>query len=969
MSPQTDKDDDKHDTSMADEEEDDSDGVYSDDDSDDDDDDDDDSDSDSSDPDEDVELPDEQTLTTIMKLEKSLEDNPTSYATHNKLVRVLREAAGGALKRRLRAARESMSARFPLNETQWREWIADEVRATRGKRSRRAKTVGRLFERAVSDYLSVPLWLGYAEFSLDQGWDTTRRRELYERALSIAGLHFTEGHKIWAGYRAFELSQLETAATGTAGADEKEKEKEVKHAEERVRALLHRQLAVPHAQMDDTKAMAEEWERARRSTGRGSDGSASAAASDKNQTPPLLPPAILAANAKAAAAAAARQPHEDAIAAAAAAAGTGTGTGPSSSEKNAAAAAAAALLSKAYRAYVTLEESSGDPSRAQCLHERAVKATPTDPATWRRYTAYLDHVLRVRTVSATAHGRAVRNCPTHGDTWAVAMRAAEQRALVVAAAARDGAGAGGADEGEDPTSALMEQALGAGLGSGDDYLAVFMARLDVLRRAGDGAGFRATAQLARETLSEFFPGYVDRQLSLPSYWATTEIELNQDERAARGVWDAYTTADGSGSGDGETRGEYANIAEAHVAHAEFLWRKLGDVEAARGVYKRCYARAGLESIAAAASGGGIGSSSLGSGSRFGTGMGGQAVVCRAWLLLERESGTADTYATADAKAGAKLRIAEAEAAEKRVLNPEEAKRMRQANDPNFKGGSAAGGKTTSAEPLVVGGKGNKRKAGAGDVEGDDDESVRPSAKRARDGDVDVEGNEENGGEGTTVSLPSDSAARAAKYKEYYPDRDQRTAFVKNLPFKLTEEELAAFFDARGGKVTARIVRDKSTGRSRGFAYVEFSEEGALQVAIMRDGIEFQGRKLSIARSMPPGGGGGGGGGGKSEKGNKPSGITGVVGGGAVGAQRRGPKGLGFAGMMPRAARAQAASAAAGSTGSVKPTATTTEPDAGAKGSQGARASAGAGGGGQMPKSNADFRAMFLSGFKKGGNLE
>jgi hypothetical protein len=76
-----------------------------------------------------------------------------------------------------------------------------------------------------------------------------------------------------------------------------------------------------------------------------------------------------------------------------------------------------------------------------------------------------------------AHARAVRNCPTHGDTWAAAMRAAEQRT------------AGGVgDAGDDPTSTLMEAALGAGLSSGDDYLAVFIARLDVLRRRGDGRG-------------------------------------------------------------------------------------------------------------------------------------------------------------------------------------------------------------------------------------------------------------------------------------------------------------------------------------------------------------------------------------------------------------------------------------------------------------------------------------------------
>lgn len=264
------------------------------------------------------------------------------------------------------------------------------------------------------------------------------------------------------------------------------------------------------------------------------------------------------------------------------------------------------------------------------------------------------------------------------------------------------------------------------------------------------------------------------------------------------MWESHCTQQEAG-GDG---GEYANVAEAHVAHAEFLWRRLGNVEAARGVYKRCYARAALESVA-------LESTSAADG---------QAVVCRAWLRMEREAGTAETYATADGKAGVKLRAAEAEAAEKKVLLPEEAKRMRQANDPNYKGAAAAGD-----------GEGSKRKAAD---EGDGAEE-QPSAKRAR-GD-DKEGDDKEGDD--KVALPTNPAARAAKYKEFYPDRDQRTAFVKNLPFKCTEEELGAFFDARGGKVIARMVKDKATGRSRGFAYVEFSEEGALQVAIMRWGCK------------------------------------------------------------------------------------------------------------------------------------
>jgi hypothetical protein len=52
---------------------------------------------------------------------------------------------------------------------------------------------------------------------------------------------------------------------------------------------------------------------------------------------------------------------------------------------------------------------------------------------------------------------------------------------------------------------------------------------------------------------------------------------------------------------------------------------------------------------------------------------GQAAVCRAWLRLEREAGTAETYAAADGKAGTRLRALEAEAVEAaipKVLDPE-----------------------------------------------------------------------------------------------------------------------------------------------------------------------------------------------------------------------------------------------------------------------------------------------------------
>ena len=335
-----------------------------------------DSDSDSgSDDDDEVEMPSEEAMDSIMKLERVIAsgDGANDFHAHSKLVAALRVAG---LKQRLRDAREAMSAKFPLDETRWREWISDEVRATTRTRRKRREIVGPLFERALADFVSVPIWLGYAEFSLDQDWDDERRRALYERAVAVAGCHFVDAHKLWAAYRAFELSRLQlltrdAADASTATATKKKKEEDVAKAEGVVRAVFARQLATPHAQMEDTRAMATAWEKAR-----GGDGLA-------KETEDAI--------AAATAAAAVRTPIEDAIAAAMAS------TAPERDK--------APAVAKAFRALTELEERDGDAARTQCAHERAVAATPTDPRAWRRYTAYLDHELRVRTIAAPAHER------------------------------------------------------------------------------------------------------------------------------------------------------------------------------------------------------------------------------------------------------------------------------------------------------------------------------------------------------------------------------------------------------------------------------------------------------------------------------------------------------------------------------------------------------------------------------------
>ena len=88
-------------------------------------------------------------------------------------------------------------------------------------------------------------------------------------------------------------------------------------------------------------------------------------------------------------------------------------------------------------------------------------------------------------------------------------------------------------------------------------------------------------------------------------------------------------------------------------------------------------------------------------------------------------------------------------------------------------------------------------------------------------------------------------------------------FVGNLSFNTKEDGLRAAFEAYGEVSSARVVSDRETGRSRGFAFVEMPDNNEAQAAISAlDGREIDGRALKVneARPKEEGGRGGSGGG-------------------------------------------------------------------------------------------------------------
>ena len=81
----------------------------------------------------------------------------------------------------------------------------------------------------------------------------------------------------------------------------------------------------------------------------------------------------------------------------------------------------------------------------------------------------------------------------------------------------------------------------------------------------------------------------------------------------------------------------------------------------------------------------------------------------------------------------------------------------------------------------------------------------------------------------------------------------------NLPFSTTSEELATLFGTVGVVASAQVIMDRETGRSRGFGFVEMSEEDARKAIDELTGSNLGGRSITVneARPRAPRQGGGG----------------------------------------------------------------------------------------------------------------
>jgi cold-inducible RNA-binding protein len=79
----------------------------------------------------------------------------------------------------------------------------------------------------------------------------------------------------------------------------------------------------------------------------------------------------------------------------------------------------------------------------------------------------------------------------------------------------------------------------------------------------------------------------------------------------------------------------------------------------------------------------------------------------------------------------------------------------------------------------------------------------------------------------------------------------KNLFVGNLPFKSTEDALRAHFSQFGEVAQVRIMTDRDTGKPRGFAFVEMTNDDEAEKAVTAlNGREFEGRALTVNEARP-----------------------------------------------------------------------------------------------------------------------
>nr|XP_020450084.1 squamous cell carcinoma antigen recognized by T-cells 3 [Monopterus albus] len=664
---------------------------------------------------------------------------------------------------RLRKARQKMSELFPLTEEIWLDWLKDEIRLTEEEPNR--EKLYELFEKAVKDYICPDIWLEYAQYSIG-GMGSPGGIDKV-RAIFERALTAVGLH-MTKGQMVWEAyREFENAILSTVqpppGRIPSHEEKE----------LLNTQLERIHTLfrrqlaiplMDMEATYAEYEEWAEHG----------------------VPETVVHQYKKALQQMEKCRSFEESLLVA---------EPPKLAE---------------YQAYINFELKEGDPARIQIIFERALAENCLVPDMWAKYTTYLDRQLKIKELVLSTHERAVRNCPWTMGLWKSYLLALERH---------------GADH--QTVSDVFEKALNAGFIQATDYVEIWQAYLDYLRRRVDfskesskeleelrGAFSRALDYM-KQDVEERFGESGDPSCIIMQIWARVEALHCKNMQKARELWDSIMT---------KGNAKYAN-----------MWLEYYNLERSYGDPVHC--RKALH----------------------------RAVQCTSdypehvsevLLTFERVEGSLEDWDVAVQKTETRLnRINEqrAKMAEKEAsLARQEEERAEQKRKAKAdKKGQKKVQKGTRA--------GGKRKAEQDDYRDEWNEDSAPKRHRGN-GDQTTEYMEtETGLSGRNAPpgyKPAPPGAIKAQQGAVAADdklelrNDSNSVFISNLAYTLEEPEakLRTLFETCGPIKQIRPVYTIK-GNFKGYGYVQFESQASVPEALKLDRQEVEGRPMFVSPSV------------------------------------------------------------------------------------------------------------------------
>ncbi|KAF9133230.1 Splicing factor [Mortierella sp. 14UC] len=197
--------------------------------------------------------PSGETLEAIAALKAATFDaSPNQYEAHTQLIALYK---GADMFEELREAREAMNKIYPLSEDLWMDWINDEANMATSEDEKRH--VLSLYERATTEYLSIKIWKSYIDYAVQEyneskeyqqdareeseivvsAQDLTR---IFKRADKWTKHHIPKSHTVWNVWIDFELEKL--AAQDPVSAEDVG----------RVKKMYLDRITIPHVALDET---------------------------------------------------------------------------------------------------------------------------------------------------------------------------------------------------------------------------------------------------------------------------------------------------------------------------------------------------------------------------------------------------------------------------------------------------------------------------------------------------------------------------------------------------------------------------------------------------------------------------------------------------------------------------------------------------------------------------------------------